>query len=38
VKVVGDKTHAEYWISAEDLGEFNRNIVGKIGTTAEFRG
>lgn len=38
VKIVGSKTHQEYWIPAEDLGEFNRNIVGKIDITAEFRG
>jgi hypothetical protein len=37
IKIVGGKTHAEYWIPAEDLGEFNRNIVGKIEVIAEFR-
>ena len=38
VKTVGGVTHAEYWIPAEDLEEFNRNIVGKIEVIAEFRG
>ncbi len=37
-KVVGGATHEEYWIPAEDLQEFNRNIVGKIEVIAEFRG
>jgi hypothetical protein len=38
VKVVGGRTHVEYWIPADDLEEFNRNIVGKIEVIAEFRG
>jgi hypothetical protein len=38
IKVVGGKTHEEYWIPAADLEEFNRNIVGKIEIIAEFRG
>ena len=37
-KIVGGATHEEYWIPAEDLEEFNRNIVGKIEVIAEFRG
>jgi hypothetical protein len=37
-KIVGSKTHEEYWIPAEDLEEFNRNIDGKIEVIAEFRG
>jgi hypothetical protein len=36
--IVGGATHEEYWIPAEDLEEFNRNIVGKIEVIAEFRG
>lgn len=36
VKVVGGRTHEEYWIPAEDLEEFNRNIVGKIEVIAAF--
>ena len=35
---VGDVTHVEYWIPAEDLPEFNRNIQGVIRVVAEFRG
>src|SRR5438045_7970539 len=35
-KIVGGSTHEEYWIPAEDLEEFNRNIVGKIEVIAEF--
>jgi len=38
VKIVGGKTHKEYWIPAEDLEDFNRNIIGKIEVIAEFRG
>jgi hypothetical protein len=38
IKVVGGKTHEEYWIPAEDSEEFNRNIAGKIEVIAEFRG
>jgi hypothetical protein len=37
-KIVGGITHEEYWIPAEDLEEFNRNIVGKIEVIAEFVG
>ena len=37
VKIVGGKTHEEYWIPAEDLEEFNQNIVGKIDVIGEFR-
>jgi hypothetical protein len=37
-KIVGGREHEEYWIPAEDLEEFNRNIVGKIEVIAEFRG
>jgi hypothetical protein len=36
VKVVGGAQHQELWIPAEDLPEFNRNIVGKIEVIAEF--
>ena len=35
--VVGGKIHAELWIPAEELPELNRNIVGLIEVTAEFR-
>lgn len=37
-KVVGGNVHEEYWIPAEDLNEFNENIVGKIEIIAEFKG
>jgi hypothetical protein len=37
VQTVGAKQHQEYWIPAEDLEEFNRNIVGKIEIIREFR-
>jgi hypothetical protein len=37
VQVVGGSQHAEYWIPAEALGEFNRNIVGPIEVIAEFK-
>lgn len=36
VKIVGGKTHQEYWIPAEDLDQFNQQIVGLIEVTAEF--
>lgn len=29
-QTVGARTHRAYWIPAEDLPEFNRNIVGTI--------
>ncbi len=34
---VGGMAHAEYWIPAERLEEFNRHIVGAIEIVAEFR-
>jgi hypothetical protein len=37
VQKVGSAIHQEYWIPAEDLAEFNRNIVGPIEVIAEFR-
>lgn len=37
VQTVGTRIHQEYWIPAEELPEFNRNIVGKIEVIAEFR-
>jgi hypothetical protein len=38
IQTVGGSIHQEYWIPAEELAEFNRNIVGKIEVIAEFRG
>ena len=37
VHVVGGFQHAEYGIPAEQLDEFNQNILGKIEVVAEFR-
>ncbi|MBD2084826.1 ADP-ribosylation/crystallin J1 [Trichocoleus sp. ST-U3] len=37
VQTVGSSQHQEYWIPAEDLAEFNQNIVGKIEAIAEFQ-
>lgn len=34
--VVGGREHEELWVPAEDLGEFNRHIVGAIEVVAEF--
>jgi len=36
VQTVGGAMHTEYWIPAEELPEFNANIVGKIEVVAEF--
>lgn len=33
---VGGKEHAEYWIPAEDLSDFNKSIVGKIHVVKSF--
>jgi hypothetical protein len=38
VQTVGARVHREYWIPAEDLGEFNRNIVGNIDVIHSFGG
>jgi hypothetical protein len=38
VRVVGASIHQELWVPAEDLEEFNRNIVGLIEVVAEFTG
>lgn len=35
-QVVGDDVHEELWIPAEELEEFNDNIVGLIEVTKEF--
>jgi hypothetical protein len=35
---VGDAAHMEYWIPAEELADFNRNIIGSIEVVAEFGG
>lgn len=36
VQTVGASIHTEYWIPAEELGEFNANIVGLIEVVEEF--
>jgi hypothetical protein len=36
VHTVGSVIHREYWIPAEDLAEFNGNIIGEIEVIAEF--
>ncbi len=37
VKTVGSHVHQEYWIPAENLDEFNQNIVGLIDVIHEFQ-
>ena len=37
IQTVGGSVHQEYWIPAEELAEFNGNIVGKIEVIAEYR-
>lgn len=37
VQVVGGSEHEEYWIPAEELSQFNSNIVGQIEVIAEFQ-
>jgi hypothetical protein len=38
VQTVGNSIAKEYWIPAEELGEFNSNIVGLIEVIHEFHG
>lgn len=38
VQQVGNTTHQELWIPAEDLAAMNENIVGEIEVIAEFKG
>jgi hypothetical protein len=37
VQTVGARTHQEYWIPAEELDDFNAQIVGLIEVVATFR-
>ena len=37
IQKVGGAHHTEWWIPAEDLEEFNQNIVGKIEVIQEFK-
>jgi len=38
VQLAGARSHRELWVPAEDLGEFNRHIVGRIRVTEAFVG
>ena len=38
VQTVGGRVHQELWVPADDLGEFNYNIVGLIELVAVYRG
>lgn len=35
-QIVGGRMHAEPWVPAEELEEFNRQIIGPIEVTAQF--
>ena len=37
IQTVGGELYQEYWIPAEELAEFNENIIGKIEVVSEFR-
>jgi len=37
-QIVGASHHAELWVPAEELDEFNRHIVGQIEVVRTFRG
>ena len=37
VQQVGAAVHTELWVPADELAEFNKNIVGLIDVIAEFR-
>jgi hypothetical protein len=37
IQNVGGAIHNELWVPAEELEEFNRNIVGQIEVTKEFK-
>ena len=37
IENVGGKIHNELWIPAEELEEFNQNIVGKIEVIGEYK-
>ena len=38
VQIVGGQQHAELWVPAGDLDDFNRHIVGKIEVAASYYG
>ncbi len=37
IQKAGGREHLEYWIPADEMSEFNRNIVGTIQIIAEYR-
>jgi len=37
IRNVGGEIHNELWVPAEELEEFNKNIVGQIEVTKEFK-
>lgn len=37
IENVGSEIHNELWVPAEELEEFNTNIIGKIEITREFK-
>ena len=37
IQIVGSSVHQEYWIPAEELDEFNKNIVGPIEVVGAYR-
>jgi hypothetical protein len=37
IQTVGGSVHQEYWIPAEELAQFNQNIVGTIEVVGEYR-
>ena len=38
VRVAGARAHRELWVPAEEMDDFNANIVGLVEVIAEFRG
>lgn len=38
IRIVGASMHRELWVPAEELTEFNRNIVGRIAVLGRFYG
>ena len=38
VQTVGNQQHQELWVTAEDLAEFNRHILGEITVETAFQG
>jgi len=38
VQVAGARAHRELWVPADELDQFNANLVGPIEVVAEFRG